>query len=203
MLREGKKIAQARAWARMNCTRRLYFPAMETWSYKRRIYAGPIIGVEIGEAVLGDGTRVHREVVRHSGGVGVAAVHEGCVVLVRQHRIALGKDLLEVPAGRLEPGDDPESRARTELEEEVGLRANKLEHVASCYCSPGFTDEMDHLFIAAECTPVPARPEFDEVIEAVRIPLDEVPAMLDGGGFADMKTHLLLRELVGWQDAQD
>lgn len=181
----------------MRRRRRLYSPAMETWSYKRRIYEGPIIGVEIGEAVLDDGTRVHREVVCHSGGVGVAAVHEGCVVLVRQYRIALGEDLLEVPAGRLEAGDDPESRARTELEEEVGLRAERLDHVTSCYCSPGFTDEMDHLFIALECVPVPARPEFDEVLEIVRIPLDELPGMLDRGEFADMKTHLLLRELAG------
>lgn len=169
---------------------------METWHDSEILYEGRIIRVRVGRARLDDGSLQVREVVEHSGGVAVVPYHDGMVTLVRQHRIAVGKAVLELPAGRLEPGDTPERRALVELEEETGWRAGRLEHVASCYCSPGFCTELDHIYLALELTPCAARPEFDEVIERVDLSLDEVRSMLRERSFDDAKTIIGLQALL-------
>ncbi|MFA6241612.1 MAG: NUDIX hydrolase, partial [Candidatus Hydrogenedentales bacterium] len=119
----------------------------ETWIHKKSIYEGKIFDVHTGEARLDDGTVAHREVCVHGGGVGIVPVVDDRVILVRQFRIAIDKHILEIPAGRLEPGEDPEHRGRVELEEETGHIAGRMVHVASCYCSPGFTNERDEIYL--------------------------------------------------------
>lgn len=171
---------------------------MEIWKDNRVVYEGKIVTLRIGDATLDDGSLAHREVIEHGGGVGVAAVVDGHVILVRQYRIAVGKDVLEIPAGRLEPGEDPETSARRELREEVGLEGGTLVHVASCYCSPGFTNELDHIYIASGLKSCAAEPEYDENLEIVRLPLDEARAMLERHEFDDAKTIIALRELFAW-----
>lgn len=169
---------------------------MENWIEKRKIYEGAIFDVSAGPARLDDGTVAHREVVEHGGGVGIVPVFAGHVLLVRQYRIACGKYVLEIPAGRLEPGDEPESRARCELEEEIGYRADTLVLAARCHCSPGFTNELDYIFLGFGLSRTEPKPEAEERIELVRVPVEELGWRLDACEFDDAKTIIGLRELL-------
>ena len=145
--------------------------------------------------VLEDGMKATREIVLHGGGVGVVPVLEDRVILVRQYRIAVDKEVLEIPAGRLEPGDSEEMRARLELEEEVGYRAQRLVHVSTCYCSPGFTNERDVIFLAFDLEKTVQNLEQDERVEVVELDFARCKQMLDACAFEDAKTIIGLREL--------
>ena len=168
---------------------------METWENDEVIYDGRIIRLRTGEVKLDDGTLAPREVVDHPGGVAVVPFFDGKVYLVRQYRIAVGDDVLELPAGRLEGDEDPAERAAAELEEEAGFTGGRLVHVASCYASPGFTNELDHIFLGLDLKKTEAHPEFDEVLELVELTLEQVSDMLDRLVFTDAKTIIGLREL--------
>ncbi len=173
---------------------------MEKWQEQTTVFEGPIFRVVTGSAEIDTGELVRRDVVDHDGGVAVVAVHEGKVLLVKQFRIAAGKALLELPAGRREGQEDPAFRAGQELEEEVGYRAGKLTPLSSYFSSAGFTSERMHLFVATELTPVARRPEFDERIEVVAVPVEEIPALVGGGELEDAKTMIGL--LLYWQQTQ-
>ncbi len=166
----------------------------ETWIDSKTIYAGEILTLRTGNVQLDDGLIAKREVVEHPGGVGVLPVTGDCAVLVRQFRIAVNDYVLEMPAGRLEPDDTPETRARAELLEEVGIRAGRLEKIAACYCSPGFTNELDHLYLAYDLEHVEAQPEAEERIELVEITADRAMVMLERFEICDAKTVIALRE---------
>src|SRR6185503_13824242 len=103
----------------------------------------------------------------HPGGVGIVPVINDAVVLVRQFRIAIGRDMLEIPAGKFEPGDTPESRARIELEEETGFAPGRLVPAGRMYPSVGFLTEALHIFLAFDLREVGRRPEWDEQIEVI------------------------------------
>src|SRR5215510_14967761 len=133
----------------------------------RRIYDGKVLALEVDEIVEGDGPISLREVVRHRGSVAALAVDgEGRIVLVRQYRHPVGRALWELPAGLLEKGESPEQAVRREIEEEVGRRAAEIEPLAVIHPTPGFCDEVLHLFRATRLTETPARPDEDEVLEA-------------------------------------
>jgi ADP-ribose pyrophosphatase len=168
----------------------------ESWIQNHSVYEGRIFSVRNGQVRLEDGTEAYREVVVHGGGVGVVPVLDDRVILVRQFRIAAGKVVVEIPAGRLEPGESPEHRARVELEEEIGYRAGRLERVASCYCSPGFTNEIDHIYLGLDLEKTRQQLEHDERIELVEYSLAEVERMLYRLEFDDAKTIIGLRELL-------
>lgn len=169
---------------------------METWIKREVVYHGRIFTVEAGQAALDDGTQVPREMVRHDGGVAVVPLLGDDVLLVRQFRIVVEQSLLELPAGRREGDEDPALRAALELEEEVGYNAGALRLLARYYSSAGFTDEQMHIYLATELTAVPRRPEFDERIEVVPVPLADLPRLLDENAFADAKTIIGLRALL-------
>lgn len=129
--------------------------------------------------------------------VGVVAVDGNEVVLIRQYRTPLDRALLELPAGKLDvPGEDPEVAARRELAEEVGLLAGSMKRVAGVHMSPGFLDEYLTIYVASDLTPVEAKPMGPEEVaaEIVRIPLQEIPAMLPD--IEDAKTIIGLMALV-------
>jgi ADP-ribose pyrophosphatase len=168
----------------------------ETWTDKRPVHRGVIFDVFTGKAMLDNGLEVTREVVEHSGGVGIVPVVDGHVILVRQFRIAVGKPVLELPAGRLEGNESPEHRAGRELEEEIGYRASSLIKVAECYCSPGFTNEKDHIYLAFNLVKTCQDLGHDEFVELVSIPVADIPGMLDTMAFDDAKTVIGLRELL-------
>lgn len=128
-----------------------------------------------------------REIVEHPGAVAVVAVDgEGMVALVRQRREAARKELLELPAGTLEQGEQPLASARRELEEETGLTGGTWRELAAFYTTPGFCRERMHLFAAEGVEPGPASPEADEQLELVRWSLQDVVARL--GELEDAKT---------------
>ena len=135
----------------------------------RIAYRGRSIVVAVDEVELPNGRRVELDVVRHPGAVGGGALRdaERDVLLIRQFRHAAGGTIWEVPAGKLD-GDAPEVCARKELEEEAGRRAGRLEKLGSIWTTPGFTDEVIHLFAAFDLEEMPMRHEPDEVIEVVR-----------------------------------
>lgn len=159
----------------------------------RRVYEGRVLSLDVDEVEEPGGIRARREVVRHRGSVAALAVHEdGRVVLVRQYRYPVDADVWELPAGRLDPGETPLEGARRELEEEVGLRAAHLEPMGAFFTTPGFCDETMHLFRATGLSLVPPRPEPDERIEVLTLPLDQARAMVGRGEVREGKTLVAL-----------
>lgn len=139
-----------------------------------------------------------REVVHHPGSAAVVTVTpEGNVVLIRQLREPLREALLEIPAGILDPGEDPRETARRELEEETGYRAERLERLGRVHTSPGFTDEVMHLFVA-EAKRVG---DTEDGIELVELTPSEAVAAVRGGRITDAKTAVALLLAAGRLDA--
>ena len=163
----------------------------------RRIYQGKVLALDLEEVEEPGGVRAQREVVRHRGSVAVLAVDDqGRVVLVRQYRHPVEQRVWELPAGRLDAGEEPEQAACRELEEEVGLKPQNLEKVGFFYTTPGFCDEAMHLFRTSDLTPVPPRPQEDERLEIRWFTSQEIRGMMDTGDIREGKTlvALLLEE---------
>jgi len=155
-------------------------------------YSGPL--VEAVELTLKgpDGALLTREVIRHPGAVVVVAVTERrSFLLVRQYRAAVGGELLEVPAGKRDvQGEPPELTAERELAEEVGRRAGRLEFLTRFYNSPGFTDELTHLYLARDLVEVPTDRQGAEEqnMQVVEVPFGDVASMIADGTLVDAKT---------------
>jgi ADP-ribose pyrophosphatase len=159
----------------------------------RRLFAGRVLALDLDEVEEPGGVRGVREVVRHPGSVAMLPVHEdGRVVLVSQYRHPVGAAMWELPAGRLEPGETPEVGARREMEEEVGLLADHVEPLSTYFTSPGFCDEVMHLFRATGLRPGRPHPDADEVIETLALPLEEALAMVARGEIREGKTLVAL-----------
>lgn len=157
------------------------------------LFNGRIVSLAIEEHQLPDGRCASFEVVHHPGGAAVLPLlDDGRVVLIRQFRPALGGMVLEIPAGRLEPGEAPEACARRELREEVGYRAENLEKLGEMLPAVGFCDERIHLFVADGLSSVPQALEPDEYLEVLRLPLASVMRMVNEGLLPDGKTQLAL-----------
>lgn len=156
----------------------------------RDIYRGRVVHLTAEEVALPNGYRMELEIVRHPGAAAVAAVDAtGAVTLLRQYRHAVGGYLWEVPAGKLDPGEEPRDCAARELREEAGLDAGDLAPVGSIVTCPGFCDEVIHLFVATDLRPVPQALGADEVIDIIRsVPLGEAMAMIARGEIRDGKT---------------
>lgn len=154
----------------------------------RRIYDGRVISLRVDEVVLPSGRSASREIVEHRGAVAVVPITaQGGVMLVRQYRTATGGTLLEIPAGTLEVGEDPEGALQRELAEEVGMRAGRVERLASFYPSPGFLTEVVHVYLAADLSPHRLEGE-EEDLEVVEMPLREAAALVRRGEIKDAKS---------------
>jgi ADP-ribose pyrophosphatase len=163
-------------------------------------FEGKVFSVRRDVAQLHNGKRVPREVVEHSGGVVVVPVTEKReVVAVRQYRYPVARELLEVPAGRLEPGENRADAARRELSEETGCRAEELLYLGEIYPSPGFCEETLHIYLATGLKRGEAHPDEDEFLTAETIPLREMADMIARNEIKDAKTiagiHLVLAHL--------
>lgn len=155
----------------------------------RRVFEGKKATLRIDTIELEDGKQVQRETVEHPGVAAVVPLDsDGCVIMVRQYRIAAGKVMLEIPAGVMDPGETPEQTAQRELSEEIGMRAGMLTKLASFYVSPGISTEVIHLFLAEDLTAGPADPDEDEDIELKKVPLSTAVLMAEKGEFEDGKT---------------
>lgn len=156
---------------------------------RRTVFEGKVVRLYLDRVLLPDGQEAEREVVRHWGAVGMVPLDgKGRVILVRQYRHAPGEELLEIPAGKLSPGEDPLHCAERELLEEVGCRAGRWIKLASFYTSPGFSDEMLHLYLALDLQEGEATPEEDEFLEVIRLPLEEALQKVESGEVKDSKT---------------
>ena len=142
---------------------------------------------------LPNGREIWLDIVHHPGAAAVVPFTKPDeVALIRQYRHAAGGTILEVPAGKLDAGEPPERCAERELAEEAGYRAGRLVALGSIWTTPGFTDEVIHLFAAFDLSPVASRPEDDEVIEVMRVPLDDALDLIWRGELRDAKSALAL-----------
>jgi ADP-ribose pyrophosphatase len=157
----------------------------ETTLSKQTLLEGIVFDVERHEVQLADGHRSQRDILRHAGGVGVLARRpDGHFLLVRQYRKAMEQEVLEIVAGMREPAEDPEVTARRELEEETGHRVTALTFLGTFYPSPGYTDEIDHLYFAD----VTAQPE------GLRLDTDE-RLTVESYSRTDLETMLVENQL--------
>jgi ADP-ribose diphosphatase len=155
----------------------------------RQIYAGRIVRLYEQDVELPNGHTARLEIVHHPGAAAVVPLHgDGTVTLVHQYRHAAGGWLYELPAGLLEEGEPPAACAARELTEETGLTAGRLTPLITYHTTPGFSDEVVHLFVASELTQGEASLGHDEVLEAVRMPLAEAVGRIGSGGITDGKT---------------
>jgi ADP-ribose pyrophosphatase len=154
----------------------------------RRVYDGALISVRVDEVRLGSGREATREVVEHPGAVGILAWDGTRLALVRQWRHPAGRPLLEIPAGTLDPGEEPIATARRELAEECGVAAAGWEEGPAFFTAPGFCTERLTLFLATHLRPASVEAPEDEELELSWTTLDEALAALDRGEIADAKT---------------
>jgi ADP-ribose pyrophosphatase len=146
------------------------------------IFKGKIIDLSVHEVELPNGRLAKREMVKHPGAVAIVALDENQnVLLIKQYRLGAGQVLIELPAGTLEPDEDPAACADRELREETGYRAANLERVGGWFMAPGYTTEYMHLFVASNLTHDPIDADEDEFIELVRVPFTEALAMVERG----------------------
>ena len=161
------------------------------------IYEGRRINLRVDRVVLPSGRETTREIAAYPDSVGIIALDENDnVVLVRQYRHAVGRVLLEIPAGGIEEGEAPEESALRELKEETGYMACIMERIGGAYAAPGYATEFLHLFLATELKSGPARAEEDEFIEVVRIPLNDITRLIESGELCDGKSIIGLLTLL-------
>ncbi len=169
----------------------------ETMVESETLYHGRLIGLRKDKVQLPDGRTSTREVVVHPGAVAIVPLlDDGRVVLVRQYRYAVGKILMEIPAGTLHPNETAEECALRELREEIGYTAGRLEHLTSLYLAPGYSTELLHVFLATNLNSESGTMDEDEFIEPVAIPLEEAISQISEGKIQDAKTVAAL--LLVW-----
>ena len=157
---------------------------------RQEVYQGRIVGVHVDQVSLPNGKTARREIVTHPGGVAILALDDKRrAAVVRQYRYAFSRVLTEIPAGKLEPGEnDPLAAARRELREEVGAEAGHWESLGTLLPSPGCYDEVLHLFLARELTFAAPQPDEDEFLECEWMPLEELAQQALSGVLSDAKT---------------
>ena len=167
---------------------------------RQTVFAGRLLTVYRDEVLLPDGRRRMREVVHHPGAVAVLPVlPDGRLVLVEQYRHAVGRTLLEVPAGTREPDESAEACAGRELEEETGYRAGVLRELIRFAVSPGWTDEELMIFVAQDLEPGAARPRDDERVTVHALTEEEALAAIRRGAICDAKSLIALLGYFGWK----
>lgn len=156
---------------------------------KVNTYQGVIVDVQTDMVRLQNDAVTLREVVHHPGGVCVAAVDEDrTVTLVRQYRYPMREMVLELPAGKLEPGEDPLPAGMRELSEETGLEADRWLPLGRLYASPGISTETIWLYLATGLHRKAAHPDPNEFVDVVTMPMEELLERIDEGGICDAKT---------------
>lgn len=163
----------------------------EKTTHTTPIFDGKVVKLQVDEVTLPNGKAGKREIIKHPGAVAVIAItNEGKLVLVEQYRKALERSIIEIPAGKREPGEEPIVTARRELEEETGYGAHELTYLQAFATSPGFADEIIHLFVAKDLYPIEAKADLDEdeFVELVEVSLEEAQEMVADERIYDAKT---------------
>ena len=171
----------------------------------RRIHTGKVLNLDMDRVRFPDGSEGELEIIRHSGAsavlpfLGDPTGEDPTVLLVRQYRYAADGYVYEIPAGRLDEGEDPEACARRELQEETGCTAGGVERLTTIYTTPGFTDERIHLFMATDLTRGEHQREQDEFMEVETMPLSRALGMIEQGEITDSKTIVALLYAAGFR----
>jgi ADP-ribose pyrophosphatase len=154
----------------------------------KRVYDGKIISVRVDKVRI-NGRETIREVVEHDGSAAILPLIGNTIIMEKQYRHAIGKELYEIPAGTLEKGESPAECALRELIEETGYEAKKLEPLGQCYMTPGYCTEMIHFFVATDLKEVRNHEmDADEQITTVKISIDDAIRMILNGEIQDAKT---------------
>jgi ADP-ribose pyrophosphatase len=155
----------------------------------RRAFEGRLINLRVDTVATADGRISTREVVEHPGAVLLLALdNEDNVILVRQYRQPVGRAMLELPAGTLDEGEDPEACAQRELREETGFRSGRLQRLGGMFMTPGYCSEYIHLFLATDLEESPLDTGDEEDIRMLRLPLTEALRMVESGDMQDAKS---------------
>jgi ADP-ribose pyrophosphatase len=155
----------------------------------RRVYQGRLFDVELDDLDMRNGVVARREILRHPGAVAMVPIAaDGRLLLVTQYRHAAGKRLLEIPAGTLEPGEDPRECAIRECQEEVGMLPRAVESLGGFYVAPGYTSEYIHLFVCSDLVDSTLDADEDEDLEVHPTSREDALAMIESGEICDAKS---------------
>lgn len=153
------------------------------------VYDGRAVKLRVVTVEMPSGRQTTREIVEHGDCVAIIAIDaDGDLLLVKQFRKSVGKELLEIPAGGIELGEDPETTVRRELREEAGFLPRKVDRLGGFYSSPGYCTEYIHLFLATDLIPSRLCAEDTESIKLVRVPLSQILSLISSGTICDAKS---------------
>jgi ADP-ribose pyrophosphatase len=177
--------------------------AEETLS-SRKVFEGRALKLRVDTVKLPGGKQTTREIVEHENCVAIVALDDADnILLVRQFRKPVEKDLLEIPAGGIDPGETPEEAVRREMREETGFLPRKVAKLGGFYSSPGFCTEYLHLYLAGDLVTSPLQAEDSESISLVRVPLSQIPGLIASGAICDAKSIAGLLAFREYQKSAD
>ncbi|MFC2020091.1 NUDIX hydrolase [Chloroflexota bacterium] len=155
----------------------------------RVIYEGRVLKLRVDNVRTADGRESTREIVEHSDCIAIVPVDaDGNILLVSQYRKAVEKEILEIPAGGIEPGETPDDAVRREMREETGYLPRRIQRLGGFYSAPGYSSEYLYLYLATDLTPSPLRAEDTDDITLVRLPAGQIPELIATGRLADAKS---------------
>ncbi len=166
--------------------------------HSQKVFEGKVVSLQVDDVKLPDGNTSKREIIKHPGAVAILALTEDKkIILVEQYRKPLERSLIEIPAGKLEPNEEPSKTAVRELEEETGYRCKSLEHLTSFYTAPGFANELIHLYIAHGLNKVdtPLKGDEDEFVALLEVSLEESLQLVKEKKICDAKTVYAIQYL--------
>ena len=159
---------------------------------RKTLHSGKVLDLHVDKVLTPEGKIITREIAEHSGGVVILGVVEGKVLLVRQYRHPAGKEILELPAGKLERNENPADCAIRELEEETGYRAGSVREIGRFWASPGYCTEIFYLYLAQSLEKTAQNLDQDEVLSVEQMELSEAVDACTDGRIVDSKTVLAL-----------
>jgi ADP-ribose pyrophosphatase len=176
---------------------------MEKTLSSKLIYQGRAVKLRLDTVETANGRQTTREIVEHSDCIAIVAIDGGNVLLVKQFRKPVEKELLEIPAGGIDPGESPEEAVRREMREETGYLPQKIKRLGGFYSAPGYCTEYLHLYLATELVPSQLFAEDTESISLVRVPVSQIPELIASEKICDAKSIAGLLTYLEYQKGEE